>query len=250
MSIEVGTAETTVEKEIKRKRRPGLTGGGSGGGGRRRGGGGGGSGGDGGDNRNDERPWEETEYYQPNKLRITMWFLLVVVLMTFGGLISTYIVLATNRSYEWQPYLPVSIWVQVGISTLLILLSSVSMEIARRRLFNDDQSAAKKWLTATTVFGGMFIASQLAAWVQLVRFGVYVEKNPYAGLFYILTAVHALHVAGGICALGYIILHTWRETRVEEEILKRRTAATVVSWYWHTMDGLWLVLLFLLAFYK
>lgn len=244
MSIDVGTLETTVEKETKRKRRPGLSGGNSGGG-RRRGGGGGG--GDNGDNRNDERPFEELEEFRPNKLRVGMWFLLVVVLMTFGGLISAYIVLATNRTLEWKPFaLPIQIW----ISTFLILLSTAAYEIARRKLFRDEQIPAKNWLLATTVFGGMFIASQLLAWFQLVRMGVYVAGNPYAGFFYILTAVHAIHVFGGICALGYIVLRTWHETRNEEELFKRKTAATVVGWYWHAMDGLWLVLFLLLGFYK
>jgi cytochrome c oxidase subunit III len=247
MSIEVGTAETIVEKEAKRKRRPGFSGGGSGGGnnGRKRGGGGGG--GDNGDNRNEDRPIEELEEFRPNKLRVGMWFLLVVVLMTFGGLISAYVVLATNKTLEWKPFdLPIQVW----ISTFLIFASSLTYSIARRKLYRDEQTAAKNWLLATTVFGGMFIASQLLAWFQLVRMGVYVASNPYAGLFYILTAVHAVHVVGGITALGYIVLRTWRETGDEEELLKRKTGATVVGWYWHAMDGLWLVLFLLLGFYK
>lgn len=245
MSLEIGTVETTVEKEPQRKRRPGLSGGGSGGNGRKRGGGGGGGGGD--DNRNDDRPIEEIEEFRPNKLRVGMWFLLLVVIMTFGGLVSAYVVLATNRTLEWQPFdLPLQIW----ISTFLILLSTATFEIARRKLARKQQISAKNWLLATTVFGGMFIASQLLAWFQLVRLGVYVQSNPYAGFFYILTAVHAVHVVGGICALGYIVLRTWRETRSEAEFYKRQTAASVVSWYWHAMDGLWLVLVLLLGFYK
>lgn len=245
MSLEVGTVETTVEKETKRKKRPGLSGGGSGNNGRKRGGGGGG--GDNGDNRNDDRPIEEIEEFRPNKLRVGMWFLLLVVLMTFGGLMSAYVVLATNKTLEWKPFdLPVQIW----ISTFLILISTATYEIARRKLNRNNQNPAKNWLLATTVFGGMFIASQLLAWFQLVRLGVYVQSNPYAGFFYILTAVHAVHVIGGICALGYIVLKTWNETRSESEILKRKMAATVVGWYWHAMDGLWLVLVLLLGFYK
>ena len=73
--------------------------------------------------------------------------------------------------------------------------------------------------------------------------------NPYAGFFYILTAVHAVHVLGGISSLGYIILRTWNKALSEREIVKRKNDAVSVGWYWHTMDGLWLVLLFLLGFY-
>ena len=76
------------------------------------------------------------------------------------------------------------------------------------------------------------------------------QSNPYAGFFYILTAVHAVHVIGGIIALGYIVLRTWNETASETELLRERHISNAVGWYWHFMDGLWLVLLSLLGFYK
>lgn len=247
MSLEVGTAETTtnVEPEKKRKRSS-LSGGGSpgNGGGRRRGGGGGG---DNGDHRDNEQKPEHLEEFRPNKMRIATWAILLVVLMTFGGLIGAYVVLSTNQNLEWKPFaLPVQVWV----STALIVASSVCYQLAQTKLNKNLQEQAKKWLLATTVLGGMFISSQILAWLQLVRLGVYMQSNPYAGFFYILTAVHALHVFGGVCALGYIVLRVWHETRSEEEMLRRQTTATVVGWYWHLMDGLWIVLLLLLGFFK
>ncbi|HEX8735704.1 MAG TPA: heme-copper oxidase subunit III [Pyrinomonadaceae bacterium] len=245
MSLKVGTAETSTNVEPeKKRRRSSLSGGGSpGNGGRRRGGGGG----DDGDNRNKDRNFEEIEEFRPNKMRVAMWFTLLVVVMTFGGLISAYIVLSTNRDLEWKPFaLPVQVW----ISTALIIASSIFYKIAQNNLNHDRQKAAKQWLLATTVLGGMFISSQILLWFLLARAGVYMQSNPYAGFFYILTAVHALHVLGGICALGYIVLRAWRETGSEEELARRKTAATVVGWYWHFMDGLWLVLLLLLGLYK
>jgi cytochrome c oxidase subunit III len=247
MSLEIGTAETTtVEKEKKKRTRSSLTGGGSpGNGGRKRGGGGGG--GDNGDNRPNDQKFPEIDEFRPNKLRVAMWFTLLVVMMTFGGLIAAYVVLSTNQDLEWKPFaLPLQVW----ISTVLIIASSICYKIAQSKLHNDDQGAAKNWLLATTVLGGVFISSQILSWVQLVRMGVYMQSNPYAGFFYILTAVHAVHVLGGICALGYIVLRVWRETHSEEELLRRKTVATVVGWYWHFMDALWIVLFLLLGFYK
>jgi cytochrome c oxidase subunit 3 len=243
--MKVGTLETTVEPE-KSKRRASLSSGlGSGGGNKNRGGGGGSDDGDNDKFKNDYI--EEAEPQPSNKIRIAMWFLLLVVLMTFGGLISAYIVISTNGVMEWQPFaLPVQIWV----STVLILASSVTYKIAQSALDRDNQEKSKTWFLATTVFGGMFIASQLLAWFELVRRGVYVQSNPYAGFFYILTAVHALHVIGGIIALGSIVLRTWRKTSSDVELTKRKQISNAVGWYWHFMDGLWLVLLFLLGFWK
>jgi len=243
--MKVGTIETTVE-EKKLKRRASLSGGiGSGGGNKNRGGGGS----DGGDNNHGggDDFTEQAEPYSSNKLRIAMWFLLLVVMMTFGGLIAAYIVISTNGVMEWQPFaLPVQVWV----STVLILASSVTYKIAHSSLNQDKQQKAKNWLLATTVFGGMFIASQLFAWVELVRRGVYVQSNPYAGFFYILTAVHAVHVIGGIAALGYILLRTWQSTSSNEELIKRKQVSNSVGWYWHFMDGLWIFLFLLLGFWK
>src|SRR5215213_835550 len=111
MSLKVGTAETStnVEPEKKRKRSS-LSGGSPGNGGRRRGGGGGG--GDDGDNRNKDRDFEEIEEFRPNKMRIAMWSALVIVTMTFGALISAYIVLSTNQELEWKPFaLPYQVWI-------------------------------------------------------------------------------------------------------------------------------------------
>ena len=242
--MSVGIGETTVETEKKWKRRSGLKSGGSNNGGKNKGGGGGSGGNDNSDNRQN---LQEIEPFQPNKSKILTWFLLVVVLMTFAVLIAAYIVISTNKVLEWRPFaLPAQVW----ISTILILTSSLTFYIAQKAIFKDDQPKAKKWLLATTVLGAAFISSQLLAWLELVRRGVYVQSNPYAGFFYILTAVHAVHVIGGIVALGAIVLQTWYRDNSDEGFERRRTLAQVVGWYWHFLDGLWLVLLFLLGFWK
>jgi cytochrome c oxidase subunit 3 len=245
--MKIGTIETIEENEKKRKTRSGLSSGlGSNGGNKNGGGGGGGS--DGGDNNNrNSDSFEESETYSSNKFRIATWFLLLVVLMTFGGLISAYVVISTNGVMEWKPFdLPIQVW----ISTNLILASSITYTISQKALNLENQEKAKNWLLATTVFGGMFIASQILSWLELVRRGVYVESNPYAGFFYILTGVHALHVIGGIAILGYVVLRTWQKTSSNEELSKRKTISNAVGWYWHFMDALWIVLFLLLGFWK
>ncbi len=242
--MKIGTVETNIEENKKRKLRSSLLSGtGSNGGKRNRGGGG--NGGDD-DNQNNDF-FEDARENSIDKARVGMWFLLLVVMMTFGGLISAYIVISTNAVLEWKPFtLPVQVW----ISTALILVSSVTYKIAQKTLYKDDQQKAKKWLLATTVLGGLFISSQILAWFELVRHGVYVQSNQYAGFFYILTTVHAVHVIGGICAIGYILLRMWNETSSEEELTKRQSISKTVGWYWHFMDGLWIVLFLLLGFWK
>src|SRR5437868_2314835 len=101
MDLEIGTLETNVETpdKIKKRRRGSLGGGNSGGNGGGNNGGGGSGGNDGSDNfKNAPLPPDYSN--EANKSRIVMWFLLLVVLMTFGGLISAYVVIATNGVLE------------------------------------------------------------------------------------------------------------------------------------------------------
>ncbi len=248
--MEIGTAEPIEESQERvLKRKPGRHQG-------RRKSGGGSGGGDNGDNNGggngSEKPPEhgDTDDLQteaPEKSRILMWFLLVVVMMTFGGLISAYIVISTNNALEWKPFaLPVQVW----ISTIIILASSFTYNFAKSSLNGDRIGRAKRWFVITTALGAAFISSQILAWLELVGRGFYMKGNPYAGFFYILTAIHAVHVLGGIIALGYVLLRTWNTTSRTVNKRKRKAEAQAIGWYWHTMDGLWLVLLFLLGFWK
>jgi cytochrome c oxidase subunit III len=246
--MKVGTAETNIKDKkarLKAKLSSGLS---PGGGQKNPGGGGGGGGSDGGDNNFPSNDFsEKTDTPSTNKFRIAMWFFLLVVLMTFGVLIGAYIFTYNNSAPEWKPFnLPVQVW----ISTFLILASSVTYVIADKALTGENQQKAKNWLLATTVLGAVFISSQLLLWLALVRRGVYVSSNPYAGFFYIMTVVHAVHVIGGIIILGFIVLRTWNATDSIIELERRKSLSKSVGWYWHFMGGLWLVLFILLGFYK
>jgi cytochrome c oxidase subunit III len=243
MDLEVGTVEE-LENEPAQKVKPVRSrsrGGGSNGNNRNRGGGGGG-----GDRPDDDKSPPKDEF-KPDKYRVGMGLILLVVLMTFGGLIGAYVVLATNQALEWKPFnLPFQIW----ISTALIIVSSIDYELAKKSLLEGNQPKARKWFLITAVLGAIFIASQLLAWLNLVNQGYYATGNPYAGLFYILTAVHAVHVVGGIISLVFIVLKTQVMTDDADELLKRQWFARVVGWYWHFIGVLWLILFALLGFYK
>jgi len=239
--MEVGTADLIEEIEEPRKRRRGL----SGGSGSTPGGGGNNNGG-GGDNPNDDAH-HQTRPFNSQKSRILTFFLLLAILMTFGGLIAAYIVLDTNNVAEWKPFdLPKQLWA----STLIILVSSFTYVLAQKATERDDQPAVKKWMIVTTVLGAAFLSSQILGWIALVQRGISVGGNPYAGLFYILTGVHAVHVLGGLFALGSVLLRSMKPAADPHSVSKRIALSQVVGWYWHFMGGLWIVLFLLLGFWK
>lgn len=241
--MEIGTVKTNFKTETKLRKRPTFSGFG--------GGKSGNNGGDdnGGDDNGNNFDKPQTEAYEKSfsKSKIFTYFLLTVVLMTFGGLIGAYIVISTNGVLEWKPF---NLPFQVYISTFIILLGSVAYTIAQKAVAANNHQKSKNWLIATTVLGAMFISSQILAWFALVGRGFYLQGNPYASFFYIMTALHAVHVIGGIIALGYVVLQNWQPTEYAPELEKRHEVSNAFGWYWHFMGGLWLVLLFLLGFWK
>lgn len=246
--MKIGTIDTLEPEKIRRKPILSIGSGDPPNGNNGRGKGGGGS--------EDDGPWkgkrqeisrDNEEQSTPDKAKVVTWFLLLVVLMTFGGLIGAYVVISTNNVLEWRPFtLPMPIWV----STALILLSSIAYSLSRSAVEKGNDPEAKRYLLITTGLGGTFIASQLIAWMALVNAGLYMSGNPYAGFFYILTGLHAIHVIGGMIALGAILLRVWVPTMNESELTYRRNLARSVGWYWHFMGFLWLLIVFLLGFWK
>ena len=135
------------------------------------------------------------------------------------------------------------------LSTALILISSMTMEVSRRSLRQQRDKDYGRWLIMTVALGLAFLATQLFAWRQLVRQGVYLASNPYNSFFYLFTAAHGLHLLGGILALGYLLLRTTRRRSTVEGELRRAgaaDAADAATIYWHFMDGLWVALFLLL----
>jgi cytochrome c oxidase subunit 3 len=179
----------------------------------------------------------------PERYRIGMWIALASIVMLFTALTSAYVVRAGTGN-DWRPIqMPRMLWV----STALILTSSVTISIARRALKGKDHAAYKRWLLLTVVLGLGFLATQLLAWRQLVAQQIYVATNPHSSFFYLLTAVHGVHLLGGIFGLDYLLLRSWRQASDRKGEIKREAAAGAVAIYWHFMDGLW-IFLFLLLF--
>ena len=163
---------------------------------------------------------------------------MVSICMFFMALAAAFLVRKTGK--DWINFrLPTIVWV----NTLVLLTSSLTIEIARRRLALNDLSGFKSLWRATTALGVAFLVGQVIAWRALVAMGFYVGSNPSSSFFYVFTAAHAAHLLGGILALFYVLFRNFDKTR-----LTLHVAAEVTSYYWHFMDGLWLFLVALLFF--
>jgi cytochrome c oxidase subunit 3 len=188
----------------------------------------------------------ESLRFSADRYRIGVWLGLGSILMLFIALISSYIVRKASGN-DWHPIaMPKVLW----LSTAVILISSLTMEVSRRSLKQQRDEGYGRWLMITVALGLAFLASQILAWRQLVRQGVYLASNPHSSFFYLFTAAHGLHLLGGILALGYLLLRTTRKRSTIEGELRRAGAAGAATIYWHFMDGLWVALFFLLFWWK
>jgi cytochrome c oxidase subunit III len=179
--------------------------------------------------------------YSPPPSSTAIWVVLFAITMMFAAFTSALIV-RKGSSLDWRHFtLPSTLY----FNTLLLLASSVTLEISRRRiaafmggLKNQVENPAR-WLYITLFLGLLFVAGQYVAWRQLSAQGLYLATNPSSSFFYVLTATHALHVLGGLSGLIYVI------RKLSKSSLRRSTLDATAR-YWHFMDVLWLYLLLVL----
>jgi cytochrome c oxidase subunit III len=181
------------------------------------------------------------EDYSPPPSSSAIWVGVAAICMSFAAFTSALIV-RQGASTDWRHFtLPSMLY----LDTLVILASSVTLEIGRRRIaafMTGPRSQAARpalWLYVTLVLGLLFVAGQCVAWMQLRAQGLYLATNPSSSFFYVLTAAHGLHVLGGLGGLIRVI------RKLSKSVLRRSTL-NATSYYWHFMGVLWLYLLWLL----
>ncbi|HEV2645017.1 MAG TPA: cytochrome c oxidase subunit 3 [Acidobacteriaceae bacterium] len=220
--------------------------------------------GGGGDNdSNDPTPRQRRPGARLAAFRIGLFCALAAVFMFFAGMVfmffhaqsSTHIDAYNRVIQNWRPItLPRILW----LNTAVLLLSSLTIEIARRRMFHPIDAMEEwfglgkptsrrtlPWLLATLVLGGLFLTGQSIAWHQLAAGGIpFRSGSPSSHSFYIITYAHAAHLAAGIAALIAAILGLYTFRTIEN----RQILVDCVAWYWHSMGALWLALFLLLTF--
>jgi cytochrome c oxidase subunit 3 len=163
---------------------------------------------------------------------------LAAIVMFFMALASSYIV-HKGLGTDWQRTpMPRVVW----FNTAILLASSVTIIVARRKLESGNRRAFQIWWWVTTGLGLLFLSGQISAWHQLAAAEILLSTNPSSSFFYLLTAAHGAHLAGGILALFYVKFRQWKRSRISQSM-----AAELTSIYWHFMDGLWVFLLVLLT---
>jgi cytochrome c oxidase subunit 3 len=185
-----------------------------------------------------------------------MWVVVAAISMSFAAFTSSMIV-RQGASADWLHFqLPRVLYA----NTLILLGSSLTLELTRRRVIavmaipatvRHSSADARTllsngiyWLYMTGALGLIFILGQFLAWRNLVAQGLYLATNPSSSFFYVFTALHAVHLLGGIAGLAYVLR---KLTRSKTGSAMHARSFGAFSIYWHFMDILWVYLLLLLA---
>lgn len=162
-----------------------------------------------------------------------LWAFLVSVFMIFAGFTSGYIVRRADGN--WLEFVLPNGFL---ISTLVVLLSSVSMQWTLVQARRDNLDKVKIGLILTILMGVGFLFAQLNAYNQLVNMGLFLVGNPSSSFLYIITGMHALHIVSAIIVLFVIFANVFQYKVHSKRMLGIRLATI----FWHFLGALWIYL--------
>lgn len=172
--------------------------------------------------------------------KFTLWVAIASIIMMFAGLTSAYIVKGSMPG-----------WVSVTlpklfyISTVVMLVSSLTIQMAVKSFRERNMQQYRRLITLTTILGTAFVIMQVIAFKQLYSSGVRMEGSGAGQFLYIIFGLHALHVIGGVIALLVMFLKAYNSKVRSYNPVPVEVAAT----YWHFVDLLW-VYLFVFFLFK
>jgi cytochrome c oxidase subunit 3 len=179
---------------------------------------------------------ESTSSLPPAKIGLGVF--LAVVGSLFALFISAYSMRMNMVDWRALP-VPSLLWFNTGV----LVLSSAALQWAYTAARRNDIDGVIVGLYAGGASAVIFLVGQLLAWRQLNVAGYYLASNPANSFFYLITAVHGLHLVGGLAALGRTTAKVWRGA----EVTQVRLSVELCAIYWHFLLLVWLVLLGLLT---
>ena len=186
------------------------------------------------------QPASATDVEEPRwpAARVGLWVFLAVITSLFGLFLSAYYMRLTGHhgsgpAQDWGALNePPVLW----LNTLLLIAASVAMQAARKAV----RDSLERSFTAL-LLGGLltlaFLGGQYSAWTQVRGSALFTPLNPAIAFFYLLTAVHGLHLLGGLYVWGRTLA---RMRRKDVEVIDVRLSVELCSVYWHFLLLVWL----------
>lgn len=162
---------------------------------------------------------------------------LAVVTVLFSLSIAAYT--ERLRFPDWTPLpMPWLLW----LNTAVLILGSVALQKARNAANRGRIDSIRPWLLAGGLLTMAFLFGQYLVWQQLDASGYYASENPANGFFYLLTALHGLHLVGGLVAWSWITARMWQGIDLD----RTRLSVELCAIYWHFLLLIWVILFVML----
>jgi len=189
---------------------------------------------------------EGTEQYKMERSKKQMlWFGMISLSMTFAGLTSAYIVSMERKDWLSDYDFPTALI----ISTILIILSSLTIFLAKKIVLKGNKNLGVILLAITLGLGIAFVISQFLGFQNLIDQGFYFTgetSNITTTFIFLIAALHIVHVAVGLFILLRMLVGAMQEKYTPDSYLGLSLGVT----YWHFVDILWCVLFILFYFWK
>jgi cytochrome c oxidase subunit 3 len=170
---------------------------------------------------------------ETNTKAVALTVFLAVATSVFALFISAYTI--RMEEPDWRPITePTLLWA----NTLMLILASVAYHWTRGAAVKGIDSRVKPGLTVAGVLTVLFLIGQLVAWQQLNAAGYYLDLNPANAFFFLLTAVHGLHMLGGLWVWARSTMKVW--TGADSDSV--RLSIELCTVYWHFLLLVWIVL--------
>ena len=174
---------------------------------------------------------EQRKKIHPHKF--TLWIGLGSIVMMFAAFTSAYIV--KREQPGWTTFdIPRTFW----YSTAVILISSVTVQLAVKSFKEREMQRYRRFITATALLGILFIVLQLVSFDHIWKTGITFRGSGAGQFLYIIAGLHAVHVLGGVIALIVLFFKAFNQKIRSYNIVPVEVAST----YWHFVDLLWIYL--------
>ncbi|MBZ9729550.1 cytochrome c oxidase subunit 3 [Salegentibacter sp. JZCK2] len=186
---------------------------------------------------------EKHKYDRAKKMML--WFGIISMVMTFGGLTSAYVVSKTRPDWLTEFELPSAFfW-----STIVIVFSSVTFILAKQSVLSGNRRNASALLIGTLILAVLFVALQFNGFTEIIGEGYYFtgsESSITTSFIYVLVLVHMAHLLAGIIALLVVIYNHFKQRYKKGQMLGIELGAT----FWHFVDLMWIYLFVFLYFFR
>ena len=178
-------------------------------------------------------------------IKMMMWFGIASLFMTFAGFTSAFIVSKSREDWILNFDLPAAF----SFSLFIIIISSLSLILARRELLKNNFRSTTIYLTITFALGVIFIISQFIGFNEIIENGYHFTgptSTITTSFIFLIAFVHLVHVAAGLLVLLFVIYRNIKRKYSMNNILGFELA----SIFWHFVDILWIYLFLFLVFFR